>query len=115
MWFTFCFIWNWLISPQENPLFTQWSSKFELMEKTHILHPLVPIEDYEGFKFYGAYGVYFPKDFQIKAHRDYHCRICDGDFITVMVPKHIHPNMAQICLEGGCQDFSKGSVVIDVC
>jgi hypothetical protein len=100
---------------KRNPLFEKWVNKFERIPQSHILTPLLSIDDYKGYKFYSAYAVYFPKEFKINSHRDYQCSLCDGEFKAVMIPKTIHKQMAQVCFDGGCEDPTKGYSVINVC
>lgn len=99
-----------------NPLFLQTVKRFERIPSSHILKPLefIPNLD-QNYRFYSAYGVYFPKEFSISAHKDYQCSLCDGTFKAMMIPKYIDPEMAQVCFEGGCEDAIKGYYLVDVC
>lgn len=115
---------NTSIFPKEeeklNPLFMQVVDKFERIPQSHILKPIAPmpkldIDIGDEYKFYSAYGVYFPKVFKIDAHKDYQCSLCNGNFKAIMIPKYIHPDMAQVCFEGGCENATKGYYLVDVC
>ena len=81
--------------PRTNTLFLHWITQFEIHPQTHRLKRLGPIGDFEGYKFYSAYGVFFPRNFSIESHVDYQCFLCNGDFKAIMIPKMLHSRMAQ--------------------
>lgn len=105
--------------PTINRLFVDLIDKFERQPQSHILKVVNPINTGVDigaeYRFYSAYGVYFPKEFKIHAHRDYQCSLCNGDFKAIMIPKYIHPDMAQVCFENGCENATKGYYLVDVC
>eukprot|EP01129_Flabellula_baltica_P013107 TRINITY_DN6033_c0_g1_i1.p1 TRINITY_DN6033_c0_g1~~TRINITY_DN6033_c0_g1_i1.p1 ORF type:complete len:183 (+),score=24.55 TRINITY_DN6033_c0_g1_i1:116-664(+) len=103
--------------------FLKLEQNFERIPKSHILRPISEVPNLaimdllpENFNFYSAYGVYFPKEFSINAHKDYQCSLCNGEFKAIMVPRYLNPNMAQVCSEESCQDaYLKGYYFVDVC
>jgi len=100
-----------------NPLFTFLEERFVRIPGSHILQPLHPVSfQLDSYPFYSAYGVFFGRNFKIARHTDYQCRLCNGDFKAVMVPKYLHPMMAKICSDTGCKDASQtGFFIVDVC
>ena len=103
-----------------NPLFFELQQSFTISEQSHILLPkfLDTIESFTptGYKFYSAYGVFFPKEFAISAHKDYQCSLCDGDFKALMIPKYLHPNMAKVCSNTECLGaYENGFIWVNVC
>ena len=109
-----------LLETRINPLFIKIVNSFERIPQSHILKYVKPMDKFDvdigdGYRFYSAYGVYFPKEFKISAHKDYQCSLCNGDFKAIMVPKYIHLDMAQVCFENGCENANKGYYLFDVC
>jgi len=100
-----------------NPLFLQLVDKFVLHNQSHILIQREPLFiEIDGYELYSAYGVFFSRYFQIGPHIDYQCHLCNGDFKAMMVPKYLHPMMAQVCSHDGCEEASsKGYFMVDVC
>lgn len=105
---------------QLNSLFMEVVKRFKKIPQSHILKQLEPIPTLDinigkNYKLYSAYGVYFPKDFKIDAHKDYQCSLCNGDFKALMIPKYINPEMAQICFKEECENATKGYYLVNVC